>query len=137
LQLTNRLVDGYFVAFSAKTKKAEHAEMVRLGINTAARHLKLAADQGDATAQGYLGFFLQARRRPGNRLRAGQSWEVLRARSWRAAAERSRGPRAFMDHKRNIARRDGLIGQPKARQNVAAVFLCVEALLRAIIFRSA
>lgn len=32
-QLTSRLVDAYFERFAAKTKKAEHAEMVRLGIN--------------------------------------------------------------------------------------------------------
>jgi hypothetical protein len=33
-RLTNRLVDSYFAKFSAKTKKAEHAEMVRLGITS-------------------------------------------------------------------------------------------------------
>lgn len=31
-QLCDPLIDSYFLAFTAKTKKAEHAEMVRLGI---------------------------------------------------------------------------------------------------------
>jgi hypothetical protein len=33
-QLYDPLIDSYFQAFAAKTKKAEHAEMVRLDINS-------------------------------------------------------------------------------------------------------
>ena len=89
----------------------------------AARLYKLAADQGDASAQNILGFFyerprrpaegrsrgrapLQARRRPGKRLCAGQSRVLLRDWPRRPGEGRSRG-RAPLQARRRPGRRLG------------------------------
>lgn len=50
--LVNSLVNTYFATFAAKTKKAEHEEMVRLGItNSNYRAFLKRKNEGDSPAQ--------------------------------------------------------------------------------------